>query len=345
MKIHILCNDGSPLGVTEKTLRGEDGRLGVGGAELGLLTLCHAWKYYGNEVILYNDPKEGGASSFEQRSIDSFDPQEDRDIVIIFRSPSQRYAPEDMKGLKIWWSCDSYTIGGFSEYASRVDKIVTISQYHSKYFKTMYGINNTVPIDIPVRTWEYKDKVEKKPKQCIFTSIPDRGLMELHSIWPLIQSQVPDANLVITSDWRLWSDYATDEPVRPYRLAYAHHPNVNYLGAVKRHELVQLQMESSLHLYPCTFEEMMCIAVAESQVAGVFPVTNDAGALPTTNMGRVIHGVPSDPKWVEVFVKNVVELLNDPNLHKKQDWIRNVAMNRFSIETVLAKWDREIFNG
>lgn len=343
MKIHVLANDGSPLGVTEKTLRGEDGRLGVGGAELGLLTLCHAWQEYGNEVVLYNDPKERGASSFEQRKISEFDPSEKRDVVIIFRSPNTHFEVEGMRGLKVWWSCDSYTINDFAAYAPRVNKIVTISPYHSSYFKRMYGINNTVPIDIPVRTWEYKNEVPKKMKQCIFTSIPDRGLMQLHAIWPYIQNQVPDASLVITSDWRLWGDHITDEPVLPYRLAYAHHPNVEYLGAVKRHELVQLQMESSLHLYPCTFEEMMCIAIAESQVAGVYPITNDAGALPTTNMGKVLHGNPSDSSWVELFVKNVVSLLNDPDLHKKQEWIRQVAMKRFSIETILAKWDKDIF--
>ena len=343
MKIHILCNDGSPLGVTEKSMRGEDGRLGIGGAELGLLTMCRAWQYYGNEVVLYNNPTEGGASSFDQRTLDEFDPQEDRDVVIIFRSPNQRFDTESMKGLKVWWSCDSYTIGDFSAYAARVDKVVTISPYHSKYFKDNYGIQNTIPIDIPVRTWEYSDVVEKKPKQCIFTSIPDRGLMELHALWPRIQSEVPDANLVITSDWRLWGDWVSDEPVRPYRLAYARHPNVEYRGAVKRDELVRLQMESALHIYPCIFEEMFCIAVAESQVAGVFPVTSDAGALATTNMGRVLHGHPNDPNWRDVFVRNVVELLNDPDLHKKQAWVRQIAMKRFSTEKVLEQWENKVF--
>ena len=44
--------------------------------------------------------------------------------------------------------------------------------------------------------------------------------------------------------------------------------------------------------------ELFCIAVAESQVAGAFPVTSDVGSLGTTNMGRVIHGHPSDPTRV-----------------------------------------------
>lgn len=343
MKIHVLCRDGSPLGVTEKTLRGEDGRLGVGGAELALLTMCRAWQMYGNDVILYNDPKESGVSNFEQRPIASFNPHEDRDILIIFRSPNP--SVHHANGLKVWWSCDSYTIDDFRAFAPQVDKIVTISPFHAKYFKDMYGIQNSIPIDLPVRTWEYKDVdiSTKKPKQCIFTSIPDRGLMELHAAWPRIQSQVPDANLIITSDWRLWADWCTIEQTRDYRLAYSRHPNITYLGAVKRDELIRIQMESALHIYPCTFLEQFCISVAESQVAGTFPVTSDSGALATTNMGRVLHGSPSDPNWQDAFVTNVVELLNDPKLPDKQNWVREVAKKRFSIENILSQWDQKVF--
>lgn len=343
MRIHILTNDGSPLGVTEKTLRGEDGRLGVGGAELGLLTMCRAWQMYGNDVILYNDPKEGGASSFEQRTIAEFDPQENRDVVIIFRSPNEKYAPESMKGLKVWWSCDSYTMGNFPEYAPKMDRIVTISPYHSKYFKDMYGIVNTTPIDLPVRTWEYENKVEKVSKRCIFTSIPDRGLMELLPAWARIVKEVPEASLVITSDWRLWVDWQTEEATRHFRLAYAMQPNVIYRGAVKRDELVQIQMEADVHLYPSIFEEMFCISVAESQVAGAFPITSQSGALPTTNMGISIHGNVYEPHWVDTFVQKSVELLNDERLPQKQEWVKQVAKKRFSVENILSQWDSKVF--
>jgi len=54
MKIEILCNDGSPLGVTSKTVWGDNFRIGLGGAELALITLCEAWHERGDEVILYN---------------------------------------------------------------------------------------------------------------------------------------------------------------------------------------------------------------------------------------------------------------------------------------------------
>lgn len=340
--IHVLCNDGSPLGVTEKTMRGEDGRLGVGGAELALLTMCGAWQYYGNDVTLYNDPKEQGVSSFKQRPIDEFNPSEDRDILIIFRSPNHRV--NGAKGKRIWWSCDSYTMNDFRSFRAAVDKVVCISLHHAKYFKEMYGISDGIAIDLPVRTWEYRPVVAKVPKRCIFTSIPDRGVMELHQVWPRIHKEVPEASLVITSDWRLWADWCTEEQIRHFKAAYAMQPNVTYLGAVKRDALVRVQMEADVHLYPCIFQEQFCISVAESQVAGTFPISSDMGALSTTNMGTVIHGNPQDHYWQDIFVKNAIEKLTDPHLLQKQEWIREVSVKRFSIENILNQWETKVFS-
>lgn len=343
LKIDVLCNDGSPLGVTEASIEGTDGRMGVGGAEMALLTMCRAWQYYGNDVTLYNNPNNPLASSFRQLAIGDFHPQDERDILVIFRSPNEKSL--DAKGKKIWWSCDQQTVGDFKALANEVSKVVTISPRHNKFFKDMYGITNSVCIDLPVRTWEYNEPIEKVSKRCIFTSMPDRGLMELHAAWVRIVAEVPEASLVITSDWRLWAEWQTEEAVRTYRLAWARHPNVDYRAAIKRSELVKLQMSADLHLYPCVYDELFCIAVAESQVAGAFPVTSDVGALATTNMGRVLHGNPQNPDWVDLFVKNSVELLTDPKLAQKQEWIREVSKKRFSVEKILTKWEDEIFYG
>lgn len=343
-KIDVLCNDGSPLGITEKSIFGEDGRMGVGGAELALLTMCRAWQYYGNDVTLYNNPNSPLASTFKQRSIDDFHPHDERDILIIFRSPNPKIL--NSKGKKIWWSCDQFTVGDFKSLSEQVDKIVTISPRHSQYFKDMYGITTAIPIDLPVRTWEYNNQaIEKVSKRCIFTSMPDRGLMELNACIPLIQKEVPEVSFVITSDWRLWAEWQTEEAVRSYRLALAKHPNITYLAAVNRSELIKVQLSADLHTYPCVYDELFCISVAESQVAGAFPVTSDVGSLGTTNMGRKIHGNPQDPAWVEIFVKNVVELLLDSKLKDKQEWIREVAKKRFSVENIVNQWEQKVFDG
>lgn len=343
MKIDILCNDGSPIGVVEEDIHGLiPPRIGVGGAESALLTLCAAWKNDGHDVTLYNNPREINRSSFKQDYIDNFFPDQDRDILIVFRSPNHKAI--GARGKRIWFSTDQYTVGDFQRFSNEVHKIVTISPHHSKYFKDMYGITNTTFIDLPVRTWEYKDKIEKVKHRCIFTSMPDRGIMPLHAAWPLILREVPDASLVITSDWRLWAEWQTEEATRNFRLAFASLPNVTYMGAIKRAALIQEQMKAEILSYPCQYEELFCITAAEAQVAGAIPVTSNAGALSTTNMGVVIAGNPTDPYWIDLFVAKVVELLKSEDLADRQSRLRELAMDRFSIHKILKQWE-EVFNG
>src|SRR5512139_1638848 len=131
--IHMLTNDGSPLGVTSKSLWGDDKSVGVGGSELYLLTLCEEFTKAGHEVILYNDPKEQNASPFEQRMIGQFHPDEPRDILINFRSPNPKtIVTTNCK--KIWMTTDQMSVGDYRSFAGQVHKIVTISPRHSQYF-------------------------------------------------------------------------------------------------------------------------------------------------------------------------------------------------------------------
>jgi glycosyltransferase involved in cell wall biosynthesis len=343
MKIDVLCESGSPIGVSEASIFGEDGRIGVGGSELYLLTLCHAWQEAGHDITLYNNPMPQSRSIFAQRPIASFRGKENRDILIIFRNPNMRILRAT--GLKIWLSCDQYNVGDFREFSKMVDKIVTISPRHATYFKDTYGITNTTTIDIPVRCWEYDIPHNKVEKRCIFTSVPDRGLMCLNAAWPLILREVPDASLTITSDWRLWSSDIPDTCTMDFRRAFLRQPNVEYLGAVNRKRLIDEQLKAQLHLYPNVYDELFCISVAESQVAGAYPITSNFGALETTNMGDIIAGDPRSPQWIDAFVERAVNYLQHPDiLLEKQKKNQASAKERFSIETALERWERVFYD-
>lgn len=332
MKIDIICNDGSPLGVTEQSICGSDGRNGVGGAELAMLTMCRAWHDRGYNVTLYNDPL-GGGSVFRQRRLNEFRPEDDRDALIIFRSPNTRI--EGAKGKKIWWSTDQHTIGDFKDFSKKVDALVGISEFHSQYFKDIYGIRFMKVIDIPVRVWEY-DITHKRKNSCIFTSVPDRGLAQLLPIWGMIVDKVPDATLTITSDWSLWTGYDVTQAVSPYRRMWAGMKNVIYKGAVKRDELLKIQSEAEFHLYPGIYPELYCISVAESQVAGALPITSTTGALRTTNrFGHKIDGNPTNPEFMNTFADTVVSLMK---LENRTD-IRTQARNEFGLDRILEQWD------
>lgn len=341
LKIDVLANDGSPLGVSEASIHGEDGRMGVGGAELAILTLMSRWAESGHNVTFYNNPPQGYKSKFHQAPISLFLPNEDRDVLIIFRSPNER-AKKARAGKKIWFSTDQYTVGDFTEFANHVDKIVTISEFHANYFQSTYGITNTVTIDLPVRTWEYNRKIEKIPNRMIFCSVPTRGLGILAKCYPKIQSEIPDASLVITSDFRLWG--APSPMNEEYLKKFMGMNNVTFLGAVSRNQLIDEQLRAEVHAYPCTYEELFCYASAECQVAGCFPISSSIGALGTTNMGLLVHGDPHTQDWQNIFIQVVVETLRNRE-HFRQLAVDNQkrAVERFSPKRILNEWDEKVF--
>ena len=344
LRISVICNDGSPLQVTEQSIYGQDGRAGVGGAELALLTLCRGWHDAGHRVTLYNSPEVPNGSCFEQKGIDEFQPFAPRDILIVFRSPNMRIR-DGANGLKIWWSCDQRTVGDFKSFSTLVDKIVTISPHHAQYFRDIYGIFDTITIDIPVRIWEYDLSVQKVPYQCIFNSIPDRGALELAQVWRRVIEKFPEAQLVITSDWRLWTKFATWEHTAQYRAAFAALPNVTYRGAINRKDLVQLELESQIHINPNIYEELFMISMAETQVAGAYPVSSTTGAIKTTCMGTLIDGNPGSPDWQDECADYVVELLKDQNcLNGFSKDVQQKALERFSLKNILNQWEQKVFS-
>lgn len=343
MKIDILCNDGSPIGVTCKDIYGEGKRgIGVGGAELALLTMCEEWHKRGDTVTLFNDPTDYRGSPFKQRAVHKFRPDTPRDVLIVFRSPNE--AAVDAKGLKVWWSCDQYTVGSFTEFAPHMDRIVGISDFHKYYFLNKYRIDNMTVIDLPVRIDEYADVPKKIHGKCIFTSVPDRGLQILHAIWPLIKRDAPHATLTITSDYRLWG--VSDPLNHAHRLRWAFQDGVKFLGAIPRRQLVQEELTAQLFLYPSYYDghELFCISAAEAQVAGAYPITSTWGALATTNMGVFVNGAPTSPEFVSQFAKEVVSYLNnDELLERVQSHIRKESLERFSPEKILKEWDEKVF--
>lgn len=343
MKIDYLCNDGSPLGVSLATLLGNDpNQIGTGGAEAAMLTLCEEWTKAGHQVRLYNDPRQGWDSPFEQLPIETFNSQDDRDVLIVFRSPNLRMI--DAKGLKVWFSCDQNTVGDFSKFRPMVDKVVCISPRHAQYFAQTYGINDGIVIDLPVRVSEYENRdIEKVKNRFIFTSVPSRGLDVLLDMWPKLKREIPDASLVVTSDYRLWSHLYGRDNENFVRKAFSLE-DVFYLSAVPRPKLVEEQLKAEIHLYPCEYDELFCIAIAESQVAGAYTITSDYGSLSSTNMMKVINGEPRRMigEYVSDAKKFIVEKATS-SIYVKE--MQEKAKIRFHPDTILKEWNKKVFNG
>lgn len=342
MRIDVLINDGSPLGVIPQDIYDR----GVGGAELSMMTLMEKLGERGHDVIVYNNPRiVGDHGNVRYLKQEAYNDRTPKDVVIIYRSPNKRFHPEHMPAdvKKIWWSTDQFTIGNFAEFAQKVDYVVTISPYHTKYHHRNYRIEpgkKMNHIDLGVRIEDYDHEVEKVDGRMIFCSIPDRGLHVLHAAWPLIKRDAPHASLVITADYTLWGASAN---VGKHRLDWAGTDDVRYLGNIKRKLLVQEQLKAEIMAYPSVYEELFCISSAECSVAGALPVTSATGALVTTNdSGIIIPGNPTAPAWVKSFASRIVSLLNQEHdyLVERQGTMVANARRRFDWNVIVERWEK-----
>lgn len=340
MRVDILCNDGSPLKVIPSDIYDR----GVGGAELALLTFAPKLAEAGHQVRVYNNPRELGMhEGVEFLNINQYAPREARDVVIAFRSPNPMLPSS--KGRKIFWSCDQQTAGNYAtDIIPVVDHTVVISQRHKEYFLSRYKWpeDKMTVLDLGVRTWEYSpdEAPVKVPGRMIYCSVPDRGLEILCKMWPEIKRRVPHASLVITADYRLWGvEHAGNE--KHVAMWRPHQTDVKFLGMIPRKHLVEEQLKAEIHAFPCTYDELFCIAAAECQVAGAVPVTSDMGALATTNRyGMQIRGNPRNEEWQQKFIRKLYTLLEADDIrYKYTELCRHGGLTDFNWDTLIVAWE------
>jgi len=323
---------------------------GVGGAELGLITVAEELARRGHEVVVYNTPPNGAQviEGVQYIPIANFDTAHDKhDIFVLFRNPmpgreNQLRSLQARK--KMFWSCDQYTAGNYAtDIFPYVDAVVTISPYHAKYFVERYGIarERITPIDLPVRVSEYKGNVERQKRLLLYCSVPDRGLHHLLRLFHEIRTVVPDAELWVTSDYSLWG-----EGIAPNNDSFRRQADaiegVKFLGKVPRGNLIVYQQSASLMAYPNTavggLYELFCISAAECQVAGAIPITSQRGALETTVMAGVqIDGEPGQGNYDQSFVQAVAAFLLSDTEPMREKMMKK-ALARFDPETVVNQW-------
>lgn len=307
---------------------------GVGGAEASLILMAKAMAKKGYIVDIYNDTEvEGSFNGVNYNNIKSFDYDDYSDVFVVFRN-SMVGLDNVNAGIKLFWTCDQHTTNDWSlEILPYIDKTIAISEYHKDFLteNTALASKPIEVIDLGINADDYKDPVKKIPGKMIFCSVPRRGLKHLVELFPLIKKQVPEANLVITSDYTLWGAEPENEEFIEY---FRRIGGVTFLGKIPRSELVKHQKESVVMAYPCDYDENFCISALECIAAGAVPVTTSIGAMSTTvaDHGVVITGDPGTISYTEKFVEAVVEILKG----KKYP---GIDLEKHSWDSIVEEWD------
>jgi hypothetical protein len=238
----------------------------------------------------------------------------------------------------------------------KLKKIFCLTEWHVEHFTEIYPVfkNITVPfyygIDVNnfiiketgekeenIDNIEKREKTVKVPHSFIYSSFPNRGLLELLKMWPKIYEHQPKASLHIYSDVNNnWSNQVEPQKMNNIRqLLQEYGANINetdtnetdinetdtngmniyYHGWVDKKTLAKAWITADIWFYPCTFMETFCLTALEAAATKTLVITNNLAALQNTvgNRGVIIKGDPMTEEWREKALKKVFKIMDKTN--------------------------------
>ena len=167
-----------------------------------------------------------------------------------------------------------------------------------------------------------------QPFKFIYSSFPNRGLLQLLKMWHRIYSAEPRASLHIYSDVNgKWANSVAGEEMNEIRKMlemYNEKPmNVYYYGWVSKKELADAWRTSDIWFYPCTFAETFCLTALEAALTKTFAITSNLAALNNTvdNRGILIPGNATTEEWQNTALTSVLTYMTSSFSQKKNELI------------------------
>lgn len=216
---------------------------------------------------------------------------------------------------------------------NKLKNIFCLTEWHVKYFTSMFTdlSNITVPfyygIDNRFKLSNSQtNEISKIKNKFIYSSFPNRGLLQLLKMWPTIYEKYPDSTLHIYSDVNnKWSNDVEPEKmalIKNLLLQYNYTQNgygIYYHGWVKKTELSNAWITSDIWFYPCTFMETFCLTALEAASSKTLCVTNNLAALENTvgNRGIIISGDPTTQEWQNQALYQLFHIMDERNIEQK----------------------------
>ena len=187
----------------------------------------------------------------------------------------------------------------------------------------------------------------RNPKLMISGGSYDRGLQHLLDMWPKIRELVPDAQLRIFYGWQTFDAMAKGNPQmqdwKENMVQKMRQDGITHLGRISHDACIKEHEMAGIWSYPTHFGEISCITAMRAQAYGSIPVVINYAALKeTVQYGVKVEGDIYDQETKDIYLKELVALLNDPERQKKiraemMPWARE----KFAWSAVAKQWDAE----
>jgi hypothetical protein len=212
---------------------------------------------------------------------------------------------------------------------NKLKKIFCLTEWHVDYFTQIFPSlkHITVPFYYGIDFQKFKTDniIFKQQYKFIYSSFPNRGLLELLQMWPKIYEFQPMASLHIYCDVNgKWVNEVEGEMMNKIRELMRIYNvdqngmNVYYHGWVNKKVLAESWLTADIWVYPCTFMETFCLTALEAALTKTLVITNNLAALQNTvgDRGVVIEGNAKDAEWQDRALTEIKKYLTSDSENK-----------------------------
>ncbi len=301
----------------------------IGGTETGLIHVARCLHEAGHAVLVYTSHPSPPSGGPQYRAANRFFEETGADVLVAVQDFWACFAQQEFL-IRAFWTGDGpeqYSTYGIGDprISRKIDLIFCASLWHRDVLaeQSSFPSEKTRLAGNGVDLSLFAGEEERVPARLIYTAAPYRGLVHLLKIFPRIREAIPEAELHIFSDMRLYERGGAKTPqIAHYerereilRQHFSQMTGVVFRESLLQKDLAREYMKSKLFLYPNIVRETCSITCLEAQAAGCPVLSTQLGALPETvgDGGVLFEGDPSADEYQDVFVQNAVELLQDEN--------------------------------
>jgi hypothetical protein len=334
---------------------------GVGGSETYIIEMArHIQRQYKYKVIVFCNCLE--ASVFEDVNyipINVFMPFAKKvkiDTCIISRFTE--YVPVAINGQvdNIYIVLHDLTpSGAVIPMSGKLKQIFCLSEWHVEYFLKRFpmfkDITSPFYYGIDVNKFSKEKEKEKVPYKFIYSSFPNRGLLQLLQMWPKIINRYPKASLHIYADIDgKWVNSVEKPKMNQIRQLLNYYKdiktiNIFYHGWVNKSVLAEAWKTSEYWLYPCTFMETFCLTAVEAALSKTLCITNGLAALQNTvgDRGVCVEGDATTMEWQDKAIDELFLIMENNEKRDELISINYEWASKMSWENQAQKLVREHF--
>jgi len=214
----------------------------------------------------------------------------------------------------------------------KIKNIFCLSEWHVDHFLQTFPQfkDRTRPFHYGIDFTNFIITNEKKIKRSfIYSSFPNRGLLTILNLWPMIIQRYPDATLNIFCDLdNNWVNTFYPQEVAQIKMLlgtiFKNSKSIKNHGWVDKKTLAKYWKTADIWFYPCNFRETFCLTALEAAATKTYIITNDLAALQNTvgDRGDVIPGDTITSEWKNEAFNRICEYFDNPNNEKAQTLIQ-----------------------